>query len=159
MLKKEKIEAFWVWSGLFEYHHNRLHQELSWKLFEILRCAFNVLSDVEKMRYWDVRNGVEKFRVCTFWRVGRQVQWTGKKTAGFDPPPNFPKFLSRHIIFYDKVDIGHKFLYPLYGARIWARRSHPPNFRQIWHFQICSKSRGWPRNLRLLPRTCSDPLG
>ena len=69
-LKKEKIEAFWVCGGLFESHQNRLHQEISCQLFEILRCAFNVLSDVEKMSYLDVRNGVEKFRICTFWGGG-----------------------------------------------------------------------------------------
>ena len=33
------------------------------------------------------------------------VQWK-EKNLGFDLPPKFPKFLSRHIIFYDKVDIG-----------------------------------------------------
>ena len=33
----------------------------------------------------------------------------GKKKIPFDPPPNFPNFLSRVIIFYDKVDIGHSF--------------------------------------------------
>ena len=69
-LEKEKIEAFWVCGGLFESHQNRLHQEISCQLFEILRCAFNVLSDVEKMSYLDVRNGVGKFRICTFWGGG-----------------------------------------------------------------------------------------
>ena len=83
----------------------------------------------------------------------------GKKNVGFDPPSIFANFLSKHIIFYDKVNMGHKFLYPPYGARIWARRSHKPEFRPNWHFQIWPKSRGWPRNFRLRPRTCSDPLG
>ena len=36
----------------------------------------------------------------------------------------------------------YKFFYPSYGARIWARRSHPPNYWWFWHFQICQNPGG-----------------
>ena len=45
---------------------NPAHREISWKLLEMLLCAFNVLSVGEETRYSDVRNGVGKLRICTF---------------------------------------------------------------------------------------------
>ena len=41
-----------------------------------LLCAFMLLSEGEKMRYWDVRNGVGKFRICIFY-WGRSISKEG----------------------------------------------------------------------------------
>ena len=67
-----KTQRFWSilsWGGLLEYHQKRLHQYFL-QIIQIVPCTFYVLS---KVRYWDVQKGFGKFRICTCWRVRRQV--------------------------------------------------------------------------------------
>ena len=68
--KKRKLKHFEFVVGCLNLTRIDFIKKVSCQSFEILRCAFNVLSDVEKMSYLDVRNGVEKFRICTFWGGG-----------------------------------------------------------------------------------------
>ena len=45
------FETIWFEGEFVEYHQNWLQQKICCELFEILRCAFNVLSEGKKMIY------------------------------------------------------------------------------------------------------------
>jgi len=64
--KWERLLAFWtVLQNLHVQESSRNSQHF------FLQCAFNVRCVGEKMRYWDTRNGVENFRICSFAQGGR----------------------------------------------------------------------------------------
>ena len=61
------MQSILIWVGYLNISQIRPHQNFSCNLFEILLCAFNVVSEGEKMRYWHVPNTVGKFRIFTIW--------------------------------------------------------------------------------------------
>ena len=64
-----KIQIWSTFSDIIEFLHTRQNlskQEISAIGSEILLCAFIVLPEGEKLRSWDARNGVGKFKFCTF---------------------------------------------------------------------------------------------
>ena len=62
-----------LWSKLFEILLKCNSTRIFLQIIRILRDAFNALSKGKKIRYWDVRNGVENFRICSFCAGGGRI--------------------------------------------------------------------------------------